>query len=514
MLSGVALIALTTSAQAGFEWKGPLETPPSLPQSAAPAGDDGMSDLPPINGEVPAAAAPVAAPVSSPAPAAWSAPHQNALAPAPVAPAPQPAAAPAPAPEPVAAAPAAAPSAEPAAPQGGDVLAGFGSDMPLVMALQQVVPPGYRYSFSGGVNPGVLVSWEGGRPWQHVLADMLARQGLGYTLHDNTVIIGYHASPAQPQQMTQAPAPSAVQAEGTDDIPAPIDGTQPIAITQQADAKPAETAQAPATAQAEERVEVRRKKKPFWKKLAWWQKADEPAEQENDDTGERTASESKQAAYWGTDETSDWRNEPSTNDRTAGGAIPSYRPEKLISQPPAPTPKEEVSQPSSESLTMPPADVTKPQKSYPPAPMTPAHGDDQSSAAPSSAMSSDAAMSASADGETGSSAPVQIASAQTTASPDAVAATDSASGSWQGAKGQTLRDVLKGWADKAGVELYWSIDYDYRLTDAVGYPGTFDEAVGRLLDKFAAVRPQPYGQLHQGGTGPRVLVIKSYDLAQ
>jgi len=44
--------------------------------------------------------------------------------------------------------------------------------------------------------------------------------------------------------------------------------------------------------------------------------------------------------------------------------------------------------------------------------------------------------------------------------------------------------------------------------------GSFDEAVGRLLDKFAAVRPQPYGQLHQGSTGPRVLVIKSYDLAQ
>ena len=87
---------------------------------------------------------------------------------------------------------------------------------------------------------------------------------------------------------------------------------------------------------------------------------------------------------------------------------------------------------------------------------------------------------------------------------------------WHGAQGQTLRDVLKSWSDVAGVELYWSIDYDYRLTQDVSYPGTYDEAVGRALDRFADVRPQPYGQLHQGdGSGaPRVLVVKSYDLIQ
>lgn len=496
MLSGVALIALTKGAQAGFEWKGPLEAPPSLPAAAAPVGDDGMSDLAPVTGEVPAAA-----PVSAP-PAAWSAPHQNALAPAPVA-----TPAPAPAQMPVVEA-----AATPA-PQGGDVLAGFGADLPLVIALQQVVPPGYQYSFSGNVNPGVLVSWEGGRPWQQVLADMLARQGLGFKVQDNAVIVGYHSSPVAPQQqaMSQMPPSSAMQAEGTEDMPAPIDGTQPVSITQAPAAAPAQTvAEAPA-APAEERVEVRRKKKPFWKKLAWWQKADEPGEQENDNAGERTASEANTASYWGTDETAHWRNEPSGNDRTAGGAVPSYRPERLISHPPAPTPKSDapaaMSAPASSGgmsaepdLTAPPASDLK---SYPP---------EKSGAMDSApAPSASAAMAASADGEAATSAPVQVATA---ASPDAAAAMDSKAGSWQGGKGQTLRDVLKSWSDKAGVELYWSIDYDYRLTDSVGYPGSFDEAVGRLLDKFAAVRPQPYGQLHQGSSGPRVLVIKSYDISQ
>jgi hypothetical protein len=109
-------------------------------------------------------------------------------------------------------------------------------------------------------------------------------------------------------------------------------------------------------------------------------------------------------------------------------------------------------------------------------------------------------------------APAQAGAVQ--AAPVSVAAAVPAASSWTGAKGQTLRDVLKGWSDKAGVDLYWSIDYDYRLSDDVSLGGSYDEAVGSLLDRFASVRPQPYGQLHQGGQGPRVLVIKSYDLAQ
>ena len=84
-------------------------------------------------------------------------------------------------------------------------------------------------------------------------------------------------------------------------------------------------------------------------------------------------------------------------------------------------------------------------------------------------------------------------------------------GPWAGAKGATLRDTLKNWSEEASVELYWSIDYDYKLKGDISYAGSYDEAVGKLLDQFAAVRPQPYGQLHQSKDGPRVLVVKSYD---
>jgi len=96
------------------------------------------------------------------------------------------------------------------------------------------------------------------------------------------------------------------------------------------------------------------------------------------------------------------------------------------------------------------------------------------------------------------------------APPVPAAAPAAAAAGWSVGKGQTLRDVLKGWSDTAGVDLFWSITYDYRINDDMSFPGTYDEAVGHLLDKFSAIRPQPYAELHAGK--PRVLVIKSYDL--
>ena len=100
------------------------------------------------------------------------------------------------------------------------------------------------------------------------------------------------------------------------------------------------------------------------------------------------------------------------------------------------------------------------------------------------------------------------------ASAPAADAPAAVTGEWTGQKGQTLREVLKSWSDKAGVDLYWSIDYDYRLSDNASFNGDYDQAVAGLLDRFATVRPQPYGQLHKSAGGPRVLVVKSYDLTK
>lgn len=369
LMTAAALSLFAAPAQAGFEWKGPLSAPvraaPAAPaHDGAPAG--GMSGLEPV--------------------IMWD----GDAAPAPVVPWTEEVAMPAEKVEDVekaaiGQAPAAAASAPAAAEDLGEEVSGFGSDLPLVIALQQVVPAGYQFSFSPGANPGTLVSWEGGKPWKTVLSDMLAAQGLGYKMQNNTVVIGYF--PSEPAPV----APAVVAPVKADSIPSDM------ILQNDAAAVPAPSY---------EPVVIRRQK---------------------------PSSLLKKGA---------------TEEAAAVAAQAPAAPERIL-------------------LAPRPAEVTA---------------------------------------STGR--PLSLSDAHDPAQPQAPAP------AWSGAKGQTLRDVIKNWSDVAGVELYWSIDYDYRLTDDVGYAGTYDEAVGRLLDRFATVRPQPYGQLHQSGDGPRVLVVKSYDLTK
>lgn len=68
------------------------------------------------------------------------------------------------------------------APETFDVIEGFGSEMPLVIALQQIVPPNYAYTIGKGVNPGQKVSWEGGKPWNEVLTSTLHPIGIKFSI--------------------------------------------------------------------------------------------------------------------------------------------------------------------------------------------------------------------------------------------------------------------------------------------------------------------------------------------
>ncbi len=66
---------------------------------------------------------------------------------------------------------------------------GFGRDLPLALALSQVVPPEYSYAFAQNVNVGSTVSWEGGKPWNEVLNDMLAPNGMRAVISGTQVTI-------------------------------------------------------------------------------------------------------------------------------------------------------------------------------------------------------------------------------------------------------------------------------------------------------------------------------------
>lgn len=82
---------------------------------------------------------------------------------------------------------------------------------------------------------------------------------------------------------------------------------------------------------------------------------------------------------------------------------------------------------------------------------------------------------------------------------------------WIAPQGASLRDVLKNWTAQAGVRLFWSIDYDYRLSRDIKLSGNFETAVQAILDNFAGTYPRPTGKLYTGSS-ERVLVINSPDL--
>jgi len=199
-------------ANAGFEW-----TPPDQQQAPVmPAPQPAPVVQQPV---APAPVAPQPAPVMQQP--ITPAPQPAPVAQQPVTPAPAPEQQPAPMPAPVE--------------QNKDeikwentanyaVIEGFGSDIPLPIALSDIVPPNYAYSFGPGVNPAVTVSWEGGKPWNVVLASALAPHYIAVKIVENKVILTsklYHekekeaevAAPAETAPVEPAPEMAPVAQE-------------------------------------------------------------------------------------------------------------------------------------------------------------------------------------------------------------------------------------------------------------------------------------------------------------
>lgn len=70
-----------------------------------------------------------------------------------------------------------------------DVLEGFGSEMPLALALRQIVPAQYAFSFGKNVNPGTAISWTGGQPWNSVLEDALTPLNITFDLKGKKLLL-------------------------------------------------------------------------------------------------------------------------------------------------------------------------------------------------------------------------------------------------------------------------------------------------------------------------------------
>ena len=70
-----------------------------------------------------------------------------------------------------------------------NIIEGFGSDMPLALALRQIVPAQYAFSFGKGVNPGTTISWTGGQPWNIVLDTAISPLGITFQLDDKKILL-------------------------------------------------------------------------------------------------------------------------------------------------------------------------------------------------------------------------------------------------------------------------------------------------------------------------------------
>jgi len=172
LMSGTMMSALfmATPAHAGFNW-----TPPPAPPKAAPPPASGpdMSSAP---------LAPVEAETTAVAPAATAASAKVSEPPAEnISWTPASSASPAPAEMPA--------SAPPAESASYKEVKGFGKDIPLAMAMNQIVPSDYSYSFAPEINPGTSINWQGDRPWNVVLNDALAPAGLVAVINNNSVRI-------------------------------------------------------------------------------------------------------------------------------------------------------------------------------------------------------------------------------------------------------------------------------------------------------------------------------------
>lgn len=223
-----ALVCVTVSARAGFEWVPPtkLDTPAPMAAPTPVIPDNGASaNFVPMPDKQPVATTTTTQEVKrtttyandlAPTPLAPAAPDYIARAPEPVTPAPLIPATPPQAPTvtathlgvssadnaPRALTPVAAPEPVIASTSATsttittttaaanlDLIQGFGRDVPLTIATRQIVPAGHTVQYAPGIDPNTSVTWTGGRSWKEALNDALAEKNMKATIVADSVMI-------------------------------------------------------------------------------------------------------------------------------------------------------------------------------------------------------------------------------------------------------------------------------------------------------------------------------------
>jgi len=96
---------------------------------------------------------------------------------------------------------------------GGDIVQGFASDVPLALALRQVLPVGYSFSIDQNIDMDTDVSYKGGKSWRETVREMIAPAGLVSREQGTTLIVSRVpvAASAPMAIAPSVPAPSSTQ---------------------------------------------------------------------------------------------------------------------------------------------------------------------------------------------------------------------------------------------------------------------------------------------------------------
>jgi hypothetical protein len=95
---------------------------------------------------------------------------------------------------------------------GIDSVRGFANQVPLAVALRQILPAGYGFSVDPDVDLGVLISFQGGKSWRETLQDALEPAGLVMREQGQMVSIGHGIIKLAnaPVVLSSLPSPQAI----------------------------------------------------------------------------------------------------------------------------------------------------------------------------------------------------------------------------------------------------------------------------------------------------------------
>jgi hypothetical protein len=391
-----------------------------------------------------------------------------------------------------------------AAPQGAQSdyasIKGFGKDMPLALAMHEIVPTGYAYSFDGGVNPGLRVSWQGGRSWNEVLADALAPYGLRPVIGGQTVrILPAHAADmtaSATKGMADDAEPPASPAKALTVSNGPMPSSPPPSASMQSASMPSASV-SPAPMPPASFASSGFAPMPVSPAV--------PTPAAN--LAEPTQSYPHRVPH---KHLNNWQPDATTPAPVSADA-----------QDPGPPPFDQKTPAGMPAVAQAPAAMDhgsmggQSDPTPPPIQTPPDAGQDAMMAPPPSQPDAPASPSfytppQTQPGQKVSAEDIEPMAGDPTAAFNPPPAGPAAVRFWSAERGQSLQTVLQQWCQEAGVQLMWSTSSDYKVPQSVGTSASFTDALRDMLSSYDSAAAHPKGALHtNAGGGEPVLVIEN-----